>query len=235
MENRVIATTECTPLEVALKMDQDGFVRCKSLYEFLELDKTHYIRWCKANIDDNPYAERNVDYQVLAFKGENPQGGRPTTDYKLTASFAKKLAMQSKTERGEQARCYFIACEESLKKIALERKQWEIERAKGVMIRHILTDTIKMKIADSPHKRFAYPNYTKLIYKMIFGTDLKTLQEKYGVKAKESIREYLTVEQLREVESIEMLVSSLINIGMGYDEIKSFLELRYKSDLLLTA
>ena len=41
-------------------------------------------------------------------------------------------------------------------------------------------------------------NYTKLIYKMIFGTDLKTLQEKYGVKAKESIREYLTVEQLRE-------------------------------------
>ena len=44
-----------------------------------------------------------------------------------------------------------------------ERQQWQIERDKGVIVRHILTDTIKMKVADSPHKKFAYPNYTKLI------------------------------------------------------------------------
>ena len=95
------------------------------------------------------------------------------------------------------------------------------------MIRHILTDTIKMKIADSPNKRFAYPNYTKMVYKAVFGKSLAELQEEYKVKPKESIREHLTAEQLREVESMEMLVSSLINIGMGYEEIKDFVNDRY--------
>ena len=140
--------------------------------------------------------------------------------------------MQSKTERGEEARCYFVACEQALARIAKERQQWEIERAKGVIIRHVLTDTIKMKIADSPNKRFAYPNYTKLIYRTVFGKPLKELQAGFGVKPKESIREYMTAEQLKEVESMEMLVSSLINLGMGYDEIKSFIEERYHPSLM---
>lgn len=120
----------------------------------------------------------------------------------------------------------FNAMEDELKRLYKERQQWEIERAKGVMIRHILTDTIKMKIADSPNKRFAYPNYTKLIYQTIFGKPFKELQEDYGVKPKESLRDYLTAEQLKEVEAMEMLVSSLINIGMGYQEIKDFIAAR---------
>ena len=119
----------------------------------------------------------------------------------------------------------FNAMEDELKRLYKERQQWEIERAKEVMIRHI-TDTIKMKIADSPNKRFAYPNYTKLIYQTIFGKPFKELQEDYGVKPKESLRDYLTAEQLKEVEAMEMLVSSLINIGMGYQEIKDFIAAR---------
>ena len=99
------------------------------------------------------------------------------------------------------------------------------------MIRHILTDTIKLKIADSPNKRFAYPNYTKLIYKTLFGKSFKELQQEYGIKSKESLRDYLTSEQLKEVESMEMLVSSLINIGMGYDEIKDFITERCTKQL----
>lgn len=232
-ENNLVQTTNLTPIEIMLKMDKDGFVSCKNLYDFLDMDKKNYSRWCKSNIEDNDFAERNVDYEVFVPHEENHQGGRPTKDYKLSASFAKKLAMQSKTERGEQARCYFIACEQALVKIAQEKQQWEIERQKGIVIRHILTDTIKMKIADSPNKRFAYPNYTKLIYKTIFGKSVDDMRIELGVKAKESIRDYLTAEQLKEVESVEMLVSSLINVGMGYDEIKEFVTARYKNVMLL--
>lgn len=61
-------------------------------------------------------------------------------------------------------------------------------------IPHILTDTIKMKVSDGPHKKFMYPNYTKLIYKTIFGKTFKELQKEFDVKGKESIREYLTTE-----------------------------------------
>ena len=232
MLSEVMACTGNTPIEIALKMDKDGFVSGKNLYDFLQLDKSHYPRWCEENIIKNPFAEKDVDYEVLAIRGENPLGGRPTTEYKLTPSFAKKLAMMSKTERGEEARCYFIACEETLRRVAQERQQWEIERAKGVIIRHVLTDTIKMKITDSPHKRFAYPNYTKLIYKTIFGKSLDELKSDFGVKEKENIREHMTADQLQEVESMEMLVSGLINIGMGYEEIKAFIGAKYHRSLV---
>jgi len=127
----------------------------------------------------------------------------------------------------------FNEMEKELKRLYEERKQWEIERAKGVLIRHVLTDTIKMKIADNPNKKFAYPNYTKLIYKAIFGKTFNELKLELGIKPKESLRDYLPNEQLREIEQMEMLVSSLIGVGMGYEEIKKFIEERYTKTQLL--
>ena len=120
-----------------------------------------------------------------------------------------------------------------IEKIKQEKQQWEIERAKGVLVRHILTDTIKMKITDSPNKKFMYPNYTKMIYKIIFGKSFDELKNEFNIKEKESLRDYITVEQLREVEHLEMLVSSLIGLGMGYAEIKDFISEKYKTNLLL--
>ena len=229
--NNIIETTNLTPIEIALQIDKDGMTTAKKLYDFLELNPVNYARWCKANIIDNSFAENGTDFYSSQKKSEGR--GNFSEDYRLTASFAKKLAMICPTEKGEQARCYFIACEEGLKRVAEEHKQWEIERAKGVLVRHILTDTIKMKVSESPNKRFMYPNYTKLIYKTIFGKPFKELQEELGVKGKESIREYLTAEQLKEVEQMEMLVSSLIGVGMGYEEIKNFIQEKYVATMLL--
>lgn len=118
----------------------------------------------------------------------------------------------------------FNAMENELKRIYTERQQWQIERDKGVVIRHILTDTIKMKVSESPSKRFAYPNYTNLIYRVLFGKCAKELEQEYGVKAKENLRDFFTGEDLAKVQSMEMLVSSLINCGWGYEQIKAFVE-----------
>ena len=117
----------------------------------------------------------------------------------------------------------FNKMEIELKRLYEERKQWEIERAKGTVIRHMLTDTIKMKVMESPHKKFAYPNYTKLIYKVLFNKSLKELQESLGVKNKESVRDYLTADDLRDIETMETLISSLLNCGFSYDKVKEFL------------
>ena len=137
----------------------------------------------------------------------------------LVRGYTGEKAMQFK----EAYILAFNEMEKELKRLYAERQQWEIERTKGILVRHILTDTIKMKVADSPNKKFMYPNYTKLIYKTLFGKTLKELQQEYGVKGKESIRDYLTSEQLKDIESMEMLVSSLINCGWGYDKIKEFI------------
>lgn len=86
----------------------------RKLYEFLGLNPAVYARWYKSNILENPFAEEGVDFEVLDINVENPKGGRPTQDFKLTANFAKKLSMQGKTERAEQAREYFIRVEDSI-------------------------------------------------------------------------------------------------------------------------
>lgn len=93
----------------------------------------------------------------------------------------------------------FNAMKNELKRIYTERQQWQIERDKDVVIRHILTDTIKMKIADSPNKRFAYPNYTNLIYRTLFGKTAKELEKEYGVKPKENLRDFFTGNDLEQV------------------------------------
>lgn len=104
-----------TPIEIALQIDSDGMTTASKLYSFLELDITHFSRWCRKNIINNKFATENEDYVILAINGDNSSKGRPKTNYKLTSEFAKKLSMTGNTEKHEQARDYFIACEQGLK------------------------------------------------------------------------------------------------------------------------
>lgn len=115
-------TANQTPIEIALGIDSTGKTTAKKLYAFLELNESQYARWCKTNILENEFAEEMIDYWVYDSKVENPQGGRPTQDFKLTASFAKKLSMLQKNERGEQARNYFIKVEGKLKEVIKEEQ-----------------------------------------------------------------------------------------------------------------
>lgn len=86
-----------------------------NLYMFLELEPKNFSRWCNTNIKNNKFAVENEDYTVFVINEDNPLGGRPKTDYRITSDFAKKLSMTGNTERHEQARQYFIACEQGLK------------------------------------------------------------------------------------------------------------------------
>lgn len=109
------SASDKTPIEIALQIDKDGMTTASKLYSFLELDITHFSRWCRKNIVNNKFATENEDYVILAINGDNSSKGRPKTDYKLTSEFAKKLSMTGNTEKHEQARDYFIACEQGLK------------------------------------------------------------------------------------------------------------------------
>ncbi|MGN0276785.1 MAG: antA/AntB antirepressor family protein [Hominisplanchenecus sp.] len=106
-----------TPIEIALGVDEQGMTTAKKLYVFLEFDPSHYAKWFKKNILENNFAEENKDYWVFAPQCENPLGGRPTQDARLTASFAKKLSMMQKNQKGEAARNYFVGVENGAKKL----------------------------------------------------------------------------------------------------------------------
>ena len=90
--------------------DLQQAVDAKQLYQALGLDSTNWAGWSKNNIANNPFALEGTDYGVYGL-GTNTQGGRPTTNYYLSIDFAKKLAMQVRTEMGERIRDYFIDCE----------------------------------------------------------------------------------------------------------------------------
>ena len=116
----IIKTTGQTPIEVLLKIDDEGYTTARNLYNFLELDKSNFSRWTKLNILKNNYAEENVDYITFDVNIE----GNIVKDYKITSDFAKKLSMTSNSKRGEQARNYFIEVEKKLKeKIENENKR----------------------------------------------------------------------------------------------------------------
>ena len=116
--------------------------------------------------------------------------GRKQKMYMMNRDGFSLLAMGFTGEKAFRFKLDFINAfnimEQELKRIYEERQQWSIERGKGKLVRHILTDTIKMKVADSPNKKFMYPNYTKLIYKILFGKTFKELQAQYRIKEKEN-------------------------------------------------
>ena len=110
-------TSNETPIEIALQIDKDGMTTASKLYAFLELLPSNFARWCKKNIVNNKFATENEDYFpfIIQEERDKPKNPKPKTDYKLTSEFAKKLSMTGNTEKHEQARNYFIACEQGLK------------------------------------------------------------------------------------------------------------------------
>jgi anti-repressor protein len=108
-----------TPIEIALQIDEKGMTTARKLYEFLELAKGQFSRWCKTNIIENAFAEEGIDYIGFDINVE----GNLVKDYKLTAAFAKKLSMTARNEKGEQARQYFVKAEDKLKQVAISVQQ----------------------------------------------------------------------------------------------------------------
>lgn len=107
-----------------------------------------------------------------------------------------------------------------------------IEREKGIAVRQSLTKAIQMSKENERMHGHAYSVYTDIVYRAVFCKTAKQLREKYGIDKKANLRDYFTVEELAKVQSIEMIVSGLVNCGWGYNEIKHFIT---SSTLKLTA
>lgn len=219
--NEVMETTNKTPIEIALQIDDEGLTTSRKLYFWLYENGKHYAQWLKENVTENPFAEES-EFSLILRKPQK-QGGRPTEDYKITASLAKRISMADKSERGEQSRLYFIGCEQALVKIAEEKHRTEIERAKGIAVRQALTKAIQQTGENDRMHGHAYSNYTDhIVYKQVFGMRAAELRGKYGISKSDNLRDCFSEEELRKVQNAEMLVSSLMEYGWGFDEIKNF-------------
>ena len=113
-------TSKQTPIEIALGVDAQGMTTATKLYGFLELNPSNYSKWFRKNITENQFAEKDVDYFTFVLRYEHGNAVGERQDAKLTASFAKKLSMMQKNQKGEAARNYFVGLENAAKKIVNE-------------------------------------------------------------------------------------------------------------------
>lgn len=94
-------------------------VSARELHKFLEVE-TRFNDWISRMM--NYGFVENVDYQVLLKNEYNLSGGRPSTDYALTLDTAKEISMIQRSDKGKQARQYFIECEKKLKEVVLNQQ-----------------------------------------------------------------------------------------------------------------
>lgn len=97
------------------------------------------------------------------------------------------------------------------------------EREKGIAVRQALTKALQQSNENERMHGHAYSTYTDIVYKVVFGCRARELREQYGITKKDTLRDCFSQEELAKVQSVEMVVSGLVNCGWGYDEIKSFI------------
>lgn len=170
--NSNVDTSSQTPIEIALKIDENGMTTASNLYAFLELNPTQFSRWCKRNIVNNKFSTENVDYICFDISVESAIKGQTKTDYRITSDFAKKLSMTGNTERHEQARQYFVACEQGLK-VAAQKLQSVTNNSTDKKLIELLTSmdnrlskleeqSSKKKLPEKKYSRWKTNTFNKL-------------------------------------------------------------------------
>jgi anti-repressor protein len=107
-------------------------IMARDLYEFLGVGTPYHIwfpRMCEYGFTEN------IDYISFEQNCSKPQGGRPSTNHQLTIDMAKELCMLQRTEKGKQARLYFIELE----------KQWNNPETVMARALKIANNTIQQK------------------------------------------------------------------------------------------
>ena len=91
--------------------NENGEVRIsgRQLHMFLEV-QTPYAKWFD-RMTEYGFTE-GTDFWTNLSKTSSELGGLPATDHLMTLSMAKELAMLQRTEKGKEARRYFIRIEE---------------------------------------------------------------------------------------------------------------------------
>ena len=100
-------------IKITTSENGEQLVSGRELHEFLEV-KDNYTDWFKRM---TTYGfDENVDFIGLSEKSDK-LGGRPRVDHAMTLDMAKEISMIQRTEKGKQARQYFIQVEKEYKEI----------------------------------------------------------------------------------------------------------------------
>ena len=178
-------------------------------------DVMESIRNIESNIST---AEFSALFFLDSYKASN---GKLNPMYLTTRDGFTLLVMGYTGEKAMRFKLAYIKQFNAMEK-ALQGKL--IEREKGIAVRQSLTKALQQPAENDRMHGHAYSTYTNCIYKVLFGKNAKQLRENLGIGPKDNLRDYLSAEELRAVQSMECLVSGLVDCGWGYDQIKEFIQ-----------
>jgi len=98
---------------IKITTNQSGIpsVSGRELHEFLQVNEK-YTQWFDRMAEYG--FNEGEDFWGFSQISEKPQGGRPSIDHAMSLDMAKEIAMLQRSDRGKQARLYFIECERRL-------------------------------------------------------------------------------------------------------------------------
>jgi len=110
-------------MELIKITEKDGqqLVSARELHEFLEI-KDHFTQWIERMLEYGFNQSVDSEAVQIFLKASNGIGGTYKTDYALTLDCAKEISMLQRSDKGKQARQYFIACEKKLKQKQKQNK-----------------------------------------------------------------------------------------------------------------
>ena len=161
-------------------------------------------------------AEFSALFYLDSYKASN---GKTNPMYLMTRDGFTLLAMGYNGDKAMKFKLAYIKQFNEMEKVLIGKQK---EREKGIAVRQALTNALQQSQENERMHGHAYSTYTNIVYKAVFGKDAKHLREEYGISKKENLRDYFSEEELKAVQSVEMIVSGLVNCGWGYDQIKEF-------------
>ena len=161
---------------------------------------------------------RLLNFEEISYRDSY---GKNQKAYYITRDGFTLLSMGYGGEKAVRFKEAYIRQFNNMEKLLHEKY---IEREKGIAVRKLLTDALKMSAGNGRLQDHSYSAYTNSIYKAVFGMNAKQLRDHYGIDKLDCLRDCFNDEELTAVQSMESLVSGLVACGWSYDAIRDFIE-----------
>ena len=167
-------------------------VNARELHAFLEVS-SRYNDWIRNRISSYEFQE-NIDYVCLTKTlvtqtEEGREGASTQKEHFITLDMAKELAMVERTEKGKQARQYFIECERKLRE-----HQVKLAPKTYVEALRALADEVEAHNKTQEQLAIAAPKseyFDKLVERNLL-TNFTITAKEFGIKRKDLIDYLLT-------------------------------------------
>lgn len=208
---------------------ETSIVSAKALHKAISID-TRMTDWIKRRISEYGFIE-GQDYTIVeTLSASNLSSSKSrqqvTHDYLTTLDMAKELAMVERNEQGRAVRRYFIQCEEALQisvpEIAAQYRRQLKARIGAANMFGPMCAALEAARAEQGKQTLPrhYSNESNMIARIVLGgLTAKQWAQVNGIAGEP--RDSMNAVQLEHLAYLEGTNTTLIDMGMSYDQRKA--------------